>query len=102
MIRRPPRSTLFPYTTLFRSIVATNGYTGAVMPWLRRRLIPLGSYIIATEPLPPETARRLIPRGRMIVDTHRGLSYSRPSPDRTPRVLGGRASFRRATARGAA
>src|SRR2546425_10441913 len=25
MIRRPPRSTLFPYTTLFRSISATNG-----------------------------------------------------------------------------
>src|SRR3989442_8859893 len=24
MIRRPPRSTLFPYTTLFRSAVATN------------------------------------------------------------------------------
>src|SRR2546430_10422583 len=23
MIRRPPRSTLFPYTTLFRSLVAT-------------------------------------------------------------------------------
>src|SRR3712207_7397171 len=26
MIRRPPRSTLFPYTTLFRSFDATNGY----------------------------------------------------------------------------
>src|SRR2546422_2913998 len=25
MIRRPPRSTLFPYTTLFRSVVATRG-----------------------------------------------------------------------------
>src|SRR2546422_2881776 len=25
MIRRPPRSTLFPYTTLFRSIVKVNG-----------------------------------------------------------------------------
>src|SRR3712207_7240693 len=25
MIRRPPRSTLFPYTTLFRSIVRTAG-----------------------------------------------------------------------------
>src|SRR2546430_9690817 len=25
MIRRPPRSTLFPYTTLFRSVVATPG-----------------------------------------------------------------------------
>src|SRR3712207_6995020 len=24
MIRRPPRSTLFPYTTLFRSVVETN------------------------------------------------------------------------------
>src|SRR2546426_7830679 len=26
MIRRPPRSTLFPYTTLFRSCVLTGGY----------------------------------------------------------------------------
>src|SRR3712207_7817469 len=25
MIRRPPRSTLFPYTTLFRSVVAPHG-----------------------------------------------------------------------------
>src|SRR5438876_3907998 len=25
MIRRPPRSTLFPYTTLFRSVVSTDG-----------------------------------------------------------------------------
>src|SRR3989442_2308987 len=29
MIRRPPRSTLFPYTTLFRSaILARGGFTG--------------------------------------------------------------------------
>src|SRR2546425_5761475 len=27
MIRRPPRSTLFPYTTLFRSLLGTPGYT---------------------------------------------------------------------------
>src|SRR6266571_3288011 len=31
MIRRPPRSTLFPYTTLFRSTVAT-----LPLPWLAR------------------------------------------------------------------
>src|SRR5690348_17784973 len=32
MIRRPPRSTLFPYTTLFRSLfVAPNFSTGAVL-----------------------------------------------------------------------
>ena len=30
-------------------IVATNGYTGNVTPWLRRRVIPIGSYVIATE-----------------------------------------------------
>jgi glycine/D-amino acid oxidase-like deaminating enzyme len=83
-------------------IVATNGYTGAVTPWLRRRLIPLNSYIIATEPLPPETTRRLIPRGRMIVDSYRVLSYYRLSPDGTRVLYGGRASFRRATARQAA
>src|SRR2546421_3408982 len=29
MIRRPPRSTLFPYTTLFRSIVAPRRIAGA-------------------------------------------------------------------------
>src|SRR5436853_5971878 len=30
MIRRPPRSTLFPYTTLFRSAVGEEGHDGAV------------------------------------------------------------------------
>src|SRR5688572_32686270 len=29
MIRRPPRSTLFPYTTLFRSSAAVDRFTGA-------------------------------------------------------------------------
>src|SRR2546422_2530145 len=37
MIRRPPRSTLFPYTTLFRSTAACFGqeenYVNAQMPW---------------------------------------------------------------------
>src|SRR2546427_7269192 len=34
MIRRPPRSTLFPYTTLFRSLLELNGGCAA-----RRRLL---------------------------------------------------------------
>src|SRR5690349_22646305 len=33
MIRRPPRSTLFPYTTLFRSVVPAAG----ILPQLRPR-----------------------------------------------------------------
>src|SRR5258707_662317 len=36
MIRRPPRSTLFPYTTLFRSVVVVEGAGGF--------LVPLNSY----------------------------------------------------------
>jgi glycine/D-amino acid oxidase-like deaminating enzyme len=83
-------------------LVATNGYTTDVTPWLRRRLIPLGSFIIATEPLPPETTRRLIPKGRMIADTKRVLYYYRLSPDGTRVIFGGRASFRRTSARAAA
>src|SRR3712207_9421263 len=31
MIRRPPRSTLFPYTTLFRSVVVPIRWEGAVI-----------------------------------------------------------------------
>src|SRR2546427_5340309 len=34
MIRRPPRSTLFPYTTLFRS-TATHWRLGALALWVR-------------------------------------------------------------------
>src|SRR3990167_2187054 len=30
MIRRPPRSTLFPYTTLFRSLTSTGAGAGTV------------------------------------------------------------------------
>src|SRR3712207_7890485 len=35
MIRRPPRSTLFPYTTLFRSVLATQRPGGVVSPEIR-------------------------------------------------------------------
>src|SRR3712207_8595954 len=35
MIRRPPRSTLFPYTTLFRSV---SSFRGTVVAWLEASL----------------------------------------------------------------
>src|SRR5438552_5587772 len=41
MIRRPPRSTLFPYTTLFRSIVSANYFDAiGVHPILGRGFLP--------------------------------------------------------------
>src|SRR3712207_7401742 len=41
MIRRPPRSTLFPYTTLFRSVERATGHGGAtaIERRTRRRLV---------------------------------------------------------------
>jgi glycine/D-amino acid oxidase-like deaminating enzyme len=73
-------------------IVATNGYTDGVAPSLRRRVIPIGSYIIATEPLPEELARVLSPKGRAFFDTKNFLYYWHVSEDRRM-IFGGRASF---------
>jgi glycine/D-amino acid oxidase-like deaminating enzyme len=72
------------------------------MPWLARRLLPVASYIIATEPLDPALVRKLFPTGRMISDSRRVLSYFRPSPDGTRVIWGGRASFSDVTATQAA
>jgi len=73
-------------------VVGTNGYTDGVVPSLRRRIIPIGSYIIATEPLPEELARDLSPKGRAFFDTKNFLYYWHISQDRRM-IFGGRASF---------
>lgn len=73
-------------------VVATNGYTGPITPWLRRRVIPIGSYMIATEPLPKALMDRLMPKDRVYSDTRKVVYYYRPSPDRTRILFGGRVS----------
>jgi glycine/D-amino acid oxidase-like deaminating enzyme len=72
--------------------VATSGYTGASTPALRKKIIPIGSYIITTEVLPDELARELSPRNRMIYDSKNYLFYYRLTPDRRM-LFGGRAAF---------
>ena len=72
--------------------VATSGYTGRATPVLRKKIIPIGSYIIVTEPLREELARRLSPRNRMIYDSKNFLYYFRLTPDRRM-LFGGRAAF---------
>ena len=79
-------------------LVATNGYSrdkhgNAAMPWLARRMIPVGSYIIATEELPHYAIDKFFPGRRMISDTRRVLNYFRPSPYGNRILWGGRASF---------
>ena len=73
-------------------LIATSGYTGSLTPWLRRRTIPVGSFIIVTEPLPHEVVQRILPRRRQASDTKMLTYYFRITPD--DRLLfGGRARF---------
>jgi glycine/D-amino acid oxidase-like deaminating enzyme len=74
-------------------IIATNGYTSAVTPQLQRRVVPMGSYIIATEELPPDVAGSISPKNRSFADTRRVLTYYRMSPDSKRLIFGGRAKF---------
>ena len=74
-------------------MVATNGYTGDVTPWQRRRVVPVASYMIATEILGADRVARLLPKLRVYGDTKKVLYYFRPSPDGTRILFGGRASF---------
>ena len=73
-------------------LIATNGYTDKAAPALQRRLIPIGSYIIATEPLPAALAARLIPKLRMVFDSKYFLHYFRLTSDNRL-LFGGRAEF---------
>jgi len=83
-----PRGTLRASAVL----LASGGYSGPATPMLRRKIVPLGSYIIATEPLTEALARELSPHNRMIFDSKRFLYYFRLTPDRRM-LFGGRAGF---------
>ncbi len=74
-------------------IIATNGYTGDITPQLKRRVVPVGSYIIATEELPSGLAATLSPKNRSFADTRRVLTYYRMAPDGKRLIFGGRAKF---------
>jgi glycine/D-amino acid oxidase-like deaminating enzyme len=74
-------------------LIATNGYSGALSPWHRRRVIPIGSYQICTERIGAERVRGLIPNGRSISDSRRVVVYYRPSADGERLVFGGRAAL---------
>ncbi len=78
-------------------LVATNGYTGAATPALRRRIVPVGSYIVATAPIPQGVAETLLPRRRMVFDSKNFLYYFRLSDDNRL-LFGGRAQFTPSTA----
>jgi glycine/D-amino acid oxidase-like deaminating enzyme len=73
-------------------LIATSGYTSSATPALRKKIIPIGSFIITTEPLSDSLARELSPRNRMIYDSKHYLYYYRLTPDNRM-LFGGRAAF---------
>src|SRR6266850_1948920 len=73
-------------------ILASGAYTTEATPALRKKIIPIGSYIAATEVLPADLARELSPRNRMIYDSKHFLYYYRLTPDNRM-LFGGRAAF---------
>ena len=77
-------------------ILASGAYTTEATPALRGKIIPIGSYIIATEVLPRDLAHKLSPRNRMIYDSKHFLYYYRLTPDNRL-LFGGRAAFFPAT-----
>src|SRR5260370_3704852 len=49
MIRRPPRSTLFPYTTLFRSHLALPGHAQHHVAGIDQRIVPVAGTVLQAE-----------------------------------------------------
>ncbi len=72
-------------------LAATSGYTGNATRKLQRKIIPIGSFIIATERLSDELAHELSPHNRMIFDYKHFLNYFRLWDNRM--IFGGRAAF---------
>ena len=73
-------------------VLCGNAYVGPLAPPLSRRILGVGTYIIATRPLDAARARALLPSDAAIADINWILDYFRLSADR--RILfGGRVSY---------
>ena len=73
-------------------IIAGNAYLGRTVPKLYGRVMPVASYIIATEPLGENRARALIRDGEAVANTNFIVDYFRLTGD-TRLLFGGRASY---------
>jgi gamma-glutamylputrescine oxidase len=74
-------------------VIGTNGYTTDFAKKIRKSILPIGSHIIATEPLPDHLMKSLIPNRRVLIDTKNMLFYFRPTADQRM-LFGGRVSFK--------
>lgn len=73
-------------------LLATGASRQGPFAWLRRRIVPVGSFIIATEPLGAELAAAIMPTRRTATTTKNIGNYFRLTPDNRL-IFGGRARF---------
>jgi len=71
-------------------LLATNGYSGKLLPWLQRRLIPFDAWMIATAELAPALMARLLPHHRTYIDNNMNIDFLRRSPDGKRVLFGGK------------
>ena len=76
--------------------VYLDAYGKAVAPELNKRIMPVGTYIVATEPMGKERADALIHHRAAVCDTNFVLDYFRPTADHRM-LFGGRVSYSAAT-----
>ena len=67
-------------------------------PALAKRIMPVGTYIIATEPIDEKLAAKLLPKNTAVCDTNFVLDYFRFSADKRM-IYGGRVSYSARTPR---
>jgi len=75
-----------------RIVLAGNAWLGDTAPPISRRIMPVGTYIVATEPLGEATARALLPNDVAVTDINWVLDYFRRSSDHRM-LFGGRVSY---------
>ena len=73
-----------------RVLVATGASQHGPFAWFRRRIAPVGSFIVVTEPLPDAQLNRLFPHRRAYVTSRQIGNYFRVTPDNRL-LFGGRA-----------
>ncbi len=77
-------------------LLAGNVYLQDLAPTLAKRIMPVGTYIVASEPIEPAVLHSLIPSRSAVCDTNFVLDYFRPTADHRM-LYGGRVSYSTAT-----
>lgn len=81
-------------TVMARAVLIATGTSRHGPPWFRRRIMPVGSFIVATAPMDAADVQRLMPGGRNVVTMQNIHNYFRMTADNRL-IFGGRARFSR-------